>query len=182
MACAFFPAMRSCRIALNSSCFTNAKSFIDKRDRAIYPSCGDLSEPPPQHTGFSGLFCVNHVSFFAPACDRQTEIVDIPMRPLVPSTYVSAFTSDGGANRVGNAIPTEGEQGGPEHAIDLGGATGPVHLHRHRSQHAEACERSASQHHSIREAQVKASASKSGRNIAPSAGIGANRTVQSQKL
>ena len=45
------------------------------------------------------------------------------------------------ALRIGNAVRTEddaGEQGSSRHAIDLGGATGPVHLHRRRSQDAEA--------------------------------------------
>jgi hypothetical protein len=124
-----------------------------------------------------------NVSCFASPCNRQTEIVDIPMNAPIPATHVSAFTSDGGAFRVGNAIRTEGEPGGREYAVDLGCATtGPIHLHRRRSQHAEAGKRSASQGHSIGEAQVKASASKSLRNIAPLAGIGANRKVQSQKL
>ena len=56
------------------------------------------------------------------------------------------------AVRVGNAVRTEddqGEQGSSRHAIALGGATGPVHLHRRRSQHAEAWQRSAWQRHSM---------------------------------
>ena len=56
------------------------------------------------------------------------------------------------ALRVGNAVRTEddpGEPGSSKHAIALGGATGPVHLHRRRSQDAEAWQRSAWQRHHI---------------------------------
>ena len=62
------------------------------------------------------------------------------------------------ALRGGNAVRTEddqGEQGNSRHATNLGGVTGPVHLHRCRTEHADAHQRSAWQRHPIGEAQVK---------------------------
>ena len=78
-----------------------------------------------------------------------------PIRTLRISAYSNDFTPLSG---IGNAVRTEddqGEPGGSKHAIALGRTTGPLHLHRRRSQHAETWQRSAWQRHSIGEAQVK---------------------------
>ena len=74
-----------------------------------------------------------------------------PIRTLRISAY---STRSHAALRVGNAVRAEddpGEQGSPKHAIALGGATEPVHLHRRRSQDAEAWLRSVWRRHYIEE-------------------------------
>ena len=56
------------------------------------------------------------------------------------------------AVRVGDTVRTEddeGETGSAKHAIDLGGATGRLDVHRRRSEHAEGWQRSAWQRHPI---------------------------------
>ena len=62
------------------------------------------------------------------------------------------------AVRVGDTVRTEddeGETGSAKHAIDLGGATGRLDLHRRRSEHAEGWQRSAWQRDHIGKALVK---------------------------
>ena len=70
-----------------------------------------------------------------------------PIRTLRISAYSNDFTPLSGSGTLFELRMTQGEQGSSKHAIDLGGATGPVHLHRRRSQDAEAWLRSVWRRH-----------------------------------
>ena len=77
-----------------------------------------------------------------------------PIRTLRVSAYSNDFTPLSGSGTLFESEDDEGETWSAKHAIDLGGATGRLDLHRRRSEHAEGWQRSAWERHSVGEAQV----------------------------
>ena len=60
-----------------------------------------------------------------------------PIRTLRVSAYSNDFTPLSGSGTLFESEDEEGKTGSAKHAIDLGGATGRLDLHRRRSEHAE---------------------------------------------
>ena len=107
-----------------------------------------------------------------------------PIRTLRISAYSTDLTPLSGSGTLFELRMTAGEQGSPRHAIDLGGATEPVHLHRRRSQDAEAWLHSVWRRQFIGEAPVKPAAPKAApaRTIAPLCWMKKRRRRKKKKI